>query len=109
MTDPFAGSGWLLPRWPAPPRVRAVSTTRRGGVSVAPYDTLNLGDHVGDDPAAVRRNRVRLGEVLGLPAEPRWLQQVHGCEVLGDGEGAVPWRADAATSAVPGVVCAVLT
>ena len=44
---------WIVPQWPAPANVRAVCTTRAGGVSVAPFDSLNLGDHVGDDPAAV--------------------------------------------------------
>ena len=51
---------WLLPDWPAPARVRACVTTRQGGVSAAPFDSFNLGDHVGDDPAAVASNRQHL-------------------------------------------------
>jgi len=51
---------WLVPRWPAPGNVRAICSTRAGGQSVAPYDAFNLGDHVGDDPVAVRANRLKL-------------------------------------------------
>ena len=72
---------WLVPDWPAPPWVRAVATTRRGGVSLGAYAGLNLGDHVGDDPARVQTNRQLLRAALGLPAEPVWLRQVHGCAV----------------------------
>ena len=71
---------WIVPGWPAPPNVRAVCTSRAGGVSVAPYDTLNLGDHVGDDPAAVRRNRQLFGDALG--ARPVFLAQVHGVQTV---------------------------
>lgn len=98
---------WIIPDWPAPPTVRAVSTTRRGGVSVAPYDSWNLGDHVGDDPRAVEQNRLRLMKALGLPAPPVWLRQVHGARVVDAGHGSC--EADAAYTGQPGVVCAVLT
>ena len=67
---------WIVPDWPAPANVQALVTTRHGGVSVAPYASLNLGDHVGDDPAAVAANRAMLQ--ASLPAEPVWLKQVHG-------------------------------
>lgn len=101
---------WIESDWPAPAQVRALTTTRRGGVSGGPYASLNLGDHVGDDPAAVRYNRDLLGRELGLPSEPLWLNQVHGCDVLqiepGTGQGC---SADAAVSVAPGRVCAVLT
>lgn len=99
----------ILPDWPAPAGVRAVSTTRVGGVSAVPCDTLNLGQHVGDEPAAVAENRRRLRAVL--PAEPAWLQQVHGTQVLrlDGGRFDVPPEADAAWTAQPGVVCAVMT
>ena len=69
----------LIPDWPAPARVRALITTRAGGVSAPPYAALNLGTHVGDEPAAVAENRRRLAE--HLPAEPVWLDQVHGVSV----------------------------
>jgi len=105
---------WIEPDWDAPPQVRALTTTRAGGVSNGPYHSLNLAGHVGDDPVLVARNRARLRSAVGLPAEPAWLEQVHGCGVcrLGDagaGTDAARRRADAAVAAGPGGVCAVLT
>ncbi len=70
---------WLVPDWPAPANVRAVCTTRSGGVSLGPYDSLNLGDHVNDDADAVRANRERMAAVMG--ARPVFMQQVHGTRV----------------------------
>lgn len=103
---------FLRPDWPAPPRVRAVVTTRQGGVSRPPYDSFNLATHVGDDPAAVAQNRVVLREALALPAEPLWLEQVHGVAVArldAMGEISSPPQADACTIGRMGQVCAVLT
>ena len=100
---------FIRPDWPASAHVHAVCTTRTGGVSRAPYDSLNLGDHVGDDPRAVAENRARLRNVLGLPAEPRWLQQVHGNCAVDVAAQTLPCQADAAYTDQPGVVCAVLT
>jgi YfiH family protein len=98
---------WIVPDWPAPTAVRALVTTRTGGVSVGPYATLNLSAHVGDTPVAVAQNRRRLRAVL--PSEPLWLTQVHGCRVV-DAATATPGiEADAATARKKGVVCAVLT
>ena len=71
---------WLIPDWPAPKGVRAVFTTRAGGVSAVPYDSLNLGDHVGDLPAQVQANRALLQRATGTRAV--FLKQVHGREVL---------------------------
>lgn len=99
----------ITPDWPAPSRVRACCTTRLGGVSRAPYDTLNLGDHVGDDPAAVAENRARLVRALALPDMPRWLNQVHGCDAVNAAEAQPGCSADVAFADRPGVVCAVLT
>lgn len=99
----------ITPGWPAPPNVHAAATTRQGGVSQPPYNSLNLGDHVGDDPAAVAENRRRLREALALPAEPRWLNQVHGVCAVDATDVAAPCKADASISRQPGVVCAVLT
>ena len=63
-------------------RIRRVSTTRAGGVSAPPFDTFNLGDHVGDDPAAVAANRSRLAAAIGLgPDRVVWMNQVHGDHV----------------------------
>lgn len=70
---------WIVPDWPAPANVHAVMTTRAGGVSLPPYASFNPASHVGDDPIAVSENRRRLRE--HLPAEPLWLNQVHGCAV----------------------------
>lgn len=103
----------LVPDWPAPARVRAAVTTRRvAGVSPAPFDAFNLGAHCGDDPAAVAANRAALVPLLGLPAAPRWLRQVHGTEVAMFDAAAVsddPPAADAALTHTAGVVLAVLT
>ncbi len=99
----------ILPDWPAPPRVRALSTTRAGGVSRGPYASLNLGDHVGDSPSAVASNRHRLVSACALPATPCWLRQVHGT-VVADLRSAPPRpQADAAWSNRPGQICAILT
>jgi YfiH family protein len=74
--------GPLVPQWPAPQRVRAAFTLRSGGVSPPPFDSLNVGVHVGDAPEAVRENRRRVREQLHLPAEPAWVEQVHGTHVI---------------------------
>ncbi|HMM55228.1 MAG TPA: peptidoglycan editing factor PgeF [Candidatus Desulfobacillus sp.] len=100
-------SGWLRPEWPAPPAVRALVTTRAGGVSRGPYASFNLADHVGDDAAAVAENRRRLRACL--PAEPLWLRQVHGSAVVDAAAAAPDAEADAALARQPGTVCAVLT
>ncbi|MDO9504933.1 peptidoglycan editing factor PgeF [Hydrogenophaga sp.] len=71
----------IVPDWPAPPGVRALFTTRVGGVSVAPFDSFNLGDHVRDEPLAVAGNRERLAAFTS-PARPVFLQQVHGTQVV---------------------------
>src|SRR6185295_4365900 len=101
----------LLPiRWPLPDGVHAAFTTRCGGVSAAPWDSLNLGAHVGDAPAAVAANRARVRELLMLPVEPAWLEQVHGVAVADvDGPArATPIRADAAIATAPGRVCTIM-
>jgi len=104
------GVDWLAPDWPAPASVRALSTMRGGGVSLPPYGSLNLGDHVGDEPAAVAQNRSRLRTAAKVPAEPAWLAQVHGVDVRDlDGNAPGPDRADAAVTREPGRVCAILT
>lgn len=106
--------GWQVPDWPAPAGVRALSTWRGGGTSDGVYASLNLGDHVGDDPGAVAANRRRLREAAGLPAEPAWLRQVHGAAVVdldvpGNWPPGLPPEADAALTRTPGRPCAILT
>ena len=100
---------WIVPRWPAPSRVHAVSTTRLGGVSRPPHDALNLADHVGDDPRAVAVNRGLLEQSLRLPSTPAWLRQVHGTQAVDAARVTAPVAADAAYAFEPGVICAVLT
>ncbi|WP_371181334.1 peptidoglycan editing factor PgeF [Xanthomonas sacchari] len=105
--------------WPSPPRVHALTTLRHGaGASLPPFDRFNLGNRSaadGDDPATVQRNRDELAARLALPTPPHWLRQVHGVQVLrfdapprGTGIDAEP-TADAAVTAEPGVVLAILT
>ena len=100
---------WIIPEWPVPQSVRALSTTRTGGVSEGRWKSLNLGDHVEDDPAAVAENRRILAGKAALPSEPLWLQQVHGCAVADATAGQEGCEADAAWSDSPGQVCAVMT
>jgi YfiH family protein len=107
----------LWPDWPdLPPTVGALATSRRGGVSAAPFDDgmggggLNLGLHVKDDPDAVRANRERLQTLL--PGRPAWIAQVHGADVVDASlvqPGAPVQTGDASTALEPGVVCAILT
>lgn len=103
-------SDFILPDWPAPRRVHAAQTTRHGGVSVGPYASFNLGTRCGDAPEAVAANRRRLRSALRLPAEPAWLQQVHGRDVVTlPLAGEAPPAADASVAAAPGQVCVVMT
>ena len=97
----------IIPDWPAPKNVRALQTTRNGGCSAAPYASLNLGDHVGDAPLSVERNRMLLQPLL--PSEPVWLKQVHGTEVADAGLASCWPQADACITTHPGAVCVVLT
>lgn len=101
----------LFPDWKVPSHVKACITTRRGGVSKAPYDSLNLGDHVGDAPQKVHLNRERLQRVLSLPGSPYWLNQVHSKHVVPAGKGMdhQPPEADASYTREQGVVCVVMT
>jgi polyphenol oxidase len=98
----------ISPDWPVPPAVRAVFTLRMGGASAAPFDSLNVGAHVGDTAAAVTENRRRVRTQLCLPAEPLWLEQVHGIEVADldmAQASATPPTADAAITRRAGNVC----
>ncbi|MDE2599746.1 MAG: peptidoglycan editing factor PgeF [Rhodocyclaceae bacterium] len=98
---------FLSPDWPAPPNVHALVTTRAGGASTGPWQGLNLATHVGDDPAHVALNRAWLR--AQLPAEPAWLEQVHGTDcVVAESAGATG-IADASVSFEALQVCAVLT
>ncbi|OGS99059.1 MAG: hypothetical protein A3K04_10750 [Gallionellales bacterium RBG_16_56_9] len=97
----------IIPDWPAPQKVKALQTTRSGGASAVPYDSLNLGDHVGDAPLVVAHNRQLLASLL--PSEPVWLKQVHGTVVVNTAQAACYPQADACVSTHPGAVCVVMT
>lgn len=84
--------------WSPSGGVHAAFTLRSGGASAAPWDSLNLGAHVGDDPLAVAHNRRRVAQALVLPAEPRWLSQVHGTAVHQASASAHPVPSDAGPS-----------
>ena len=99
---------FIRPLWPAPDCVQAASTLRDGGVSAAPWNTLNLAGHVGDEKAAVNENRRRLISTLKLPAIPNWLRQVHGTSVAVE-QWSPGCIGDAAYTQSTEVVCAVLT
>jgi YfiH family protein len=98
---------WITPEWPAPPSVKALFTTRNGGTGSGSYASLNLGEHVGDDPLTVAKNRALVRRAL--PNEPKWLKQVHGINPIHiDDPGCAPCSGDAAFSRHPGNVCVVL-
>lgn len=99
---------WISANWPAPTGIIAGCTTRMGGVSTAQYRSLNLGEHVGDDPGCVRENRRRMVSACELPAEPAWLDQVHGKQVVIDPPAAARLQADAIVSRKSESVCAVM-
>lgn len=105
-------SALIRPQWPQPASVRSYATTRKGGISLSPFGSLNLGSHVGDNPQHVAANRQRLIALGGLPAAPHWLEQVHGTDVarLTSLTPVTPTLvADAAYTCEPGVVCAAMT
>ncbi|MGV0959673.1 MAG: peptidoglycan editing factor PgeF [Limnohabitans sp.] len=98
---------WLQPDWPAPPHVQAIMTDRHGGVSHAPYDSMNLGDHVGDLAANVRANRAQLQKAIGR--RPVFLQQVHGVDrVLLDATMPDGLKADACLATTSDVACTIM-
>ena len=100
----------IIPDWPAPANVRACSTTRIGGFSQAPWNSLNLGAHVRDCLQTVQKNREQLCRLAGLPAMPEWLTQVHGTDVQPlPSVSPGPLIADACQTTQTGQVCAVMT
>lgn len=99
----------LQPDWPAPANVKAATTLRTGGFSSGQYHSLNLAMHVGDDVYKVQQNRELIQNSLHLPAEPVWLEQVHGNKVVNASTAGINAQADASFSDRQGVVCAVMT
>lgn len=112
MNAAASSADWLLPDWPAPAGVHALCTTRAGGASAAPWDSLNLGDHVGDSAHAVFENRLRLQAALRerTPgAHAVFLRQVHGSDVLAlDARTPQNLAADACVTAEPGIACTIM-
>ena len=100
---------WIKPDWQLPEGVHAAVTLRSGGVSQGLYASLNPASHVNDSTDAVIANRVIIKQMLALPAEPVWLQQVHGVEVVKADQVTDLPEADASFTDQSGVVCAVLT
>jgi YfiH family protein len=102
-----AGLPLLRPDWRAPAGVQVACSVREGGISAAPFDSLNLGDHVGDEPAAVAVNRERYARALGV--RPVYLQQVHGSRVARlDAQSPDGMQADACLTTEPGVACTIM-
>ena len=99
----------IYPDWPVPDTVQAVSTTRQGGFSPPPFDSLNLGLHVGDDPIYVDKNRQHVISTAQLPESPRWLDQVHGTTVSSTPIWQNGDEADAIISNEANHVCAIMT
>ena len=97
----------IEPNWPAPKNVKSLQTTRLGGVSLFPYESLNLGAHVEDNEQSVLENRKRLGELL--PNSPWWLQQVHGTSVVTEPLGRNCPQADGSITQKTNEVCTVMT
>ncbi len=100
---------WLPADWPAPANVHALVTLRSGGVSETCYSSLNPALHVGDEASAVLANRRKISDMLQLPSEPVWLEQVHGCRVVEAKTGMPALQADAGFTRQAGVVCAVMS
>ncbi|MEY4730430.1 MAG: hypothetical protein RL020_1588, partial [Pseudomonadota bacterium] len=100
-------SDWITPDWPAPKNVRALITTRSGGVSTGPFASMNLGAFLNDDAQAVKANRSILRR--HLPAEPKWLRQVHGTKVVEADNLQSLTEADASVATKVNTVCAIAT
>ena len=100
---------WMAAEWPAPAGVIGGTTLRKGGVSRDRYASLNLAAHVGDVQSSVEANRRRFVTACGLPAEPKWLTQVHGTNTVRSENLHRSDAADAILTNRPGEVCAVLT
>jgi YfiH family protein len=98
---------WLVPVWPAPARVQALCTTRGGGTSLPPYDSMNLGKHVGDAASAVAENRSILQQAIS--ARPVFLSQVHGTQVKSiDGNSVDSAQADGSVTFESDVACTIM-
>ena len=100
---------WIVPDWSAPSHVRAICTTRSGGVGEGSYQSMNLASHVNDDIQAVTGNRQLLQQTLGLNAPPYWLQQIHSTKIVDLDHGNIDFKADGSTTARAEKACVVMT
>lgn len=105
----MTADSFIIPDWPAPDRIKALSTTRQGGFSLPPYDGFNLGTHVGDEPKTVIKNRDYLVDVAQLPESPRWLNQIHGTRVINSNDWQLDIDADAIFSQQNNHICTIMT
>lgn len=99
----------IRPNWQVPSTIQAFTTVRTGGVSQAPFDSFNLGDHVGDDATAVQRNREMLVANFGLPHSPLYLTQTHSTRVIRLPYTGTNLEADAVYTNQPNQVCLIMT
>lgn len=99
----------IIPDWQAPDTIRTLSTTRLGGFSQPPYNSLNMGTHVGDTLSIVSRNREHLTQLGNVPDQPLWLNQIHGTEVIHASHWHADVDADAIYSDQTAQVCAIIT
>ncbi|MFW5431284.1 MAG: peptidoglycan editing factor PgeF [Methylophilaceae bacterium] len=97
----------IVQKWPAPTNVRSIQTTRTGGISTAPYDSFNLGDHANDNPHHVAHNRQLLSDLV--PTEPVWLNQTHGVQVIDAALSTCIETADASFTTNTNIVCVTMT
>jgi YfiH family protein len=100
---------FLIPDWPAPTQVKSAITLRSGGTSSAPFDSNNLAMHVDDNPVDVQKNRLQLVDRLSLPAQPLWLDQCHGTDLVYVPEAQQGATADGSYSNQLNTVCGILT
>jgi len=105
----YNNAKWILPNWQVPPAIKAVSTTRQGGVSQAPFNDFNLAHHVGDEITAVNQNRQILKQSLKLTKAPIWLNQVHENKVVLAEDTLENCPADGMITQQKQQVCAVMT
>ncbi len=105
---------WIVPDWPAPPHIRAVCTTRSGGVSQGVYKSMNPAGHVKDDVQDVAENRLLLQQGLNLSSSPQWLEQIHSTKILNldqinNNFRNNDFKADGSTTTREETVCVVMT
>lgn len=100
---------WIIPDWPAPANIHAATTLRTGGFSQAEFSSLNLAEHVQDNPEHVLQNRQKMTRMLGLPSDPVWLQQTHSVDVVCADQTGQMFVGDASYTYKKNIVCTVLT